>query len=151
MSIINEESVLKQKYIRDGMTPADAYRKAVEVMEIRDDSRAGNPDMPEAELLRQAEQEWSYGEDAIRDVIGRVERKARLVISRTDTGFALQRGRDGIELSDREATSLIDHVRGQLAAARKAQKAAQIHRLRQAEGRPPWGAVVAGRNVETAA
>ena len=149
MTIINEESLLKQKYIREGLTPAAAYHKARAVMELRDELAEvpGYDHLSAGELLAAAEHEYQVGEDAVREYVEQVTPPARLTISRSDQGLWLQRGdRPGLLLSGREIAALLDQARRQLTATRKAAKARTITRRRQAEGRPTF-AVIAGRKV----
>jgi hypothetical protein len=151
-TIINQESTLKQKYIRDGLDPAAAFEKARAVLELIAELRGRCPDLSEGELLRQAEQEATAGERAIRDYIDRVQRPAKLTTTPTAQGLYLERGEQWLLLSARECAALVDQIKGLLAADRKAQKQRRIHGRRLADGRDsgPW-AVVAGRKAESAA
>jgi hypothetical protein len=139
---INARHVLICRYMTEGLSPADAYAKAV--LEIMAETRVGDQTTPDAELLRQAELEYLIGEEAMRDPIGRVD---RLTIRRSDKGLLLQRGaQPGLFITSHEIEDLIDQGRLQLTAERKASKARTINGRRQAEGRPTF-AVVAGRKV----
>jgi hypothetical protein len=139
---INQQSVLTQKYIRQGLAPADAYAKAVAVLELIAEIRERCPDLTDAQVLRDAEQDYAAGEEAIRDHLGRVDRP--VTITPTAGGLYLERGPQWLLLSARETAALVDQIKQQLAAGRRAEKRGRIHRRRLAEGRQTWTPRVVG-------
>jgi hypothetical protein len=143
-NVIGRESTLKQKYIRDGLDAAAAFEKARAVLELIEELRVRCPELTEAQLLRDAEQDALASEEAIRDYVDRVERPAKLTIAPLDDGLHLQRGDVDMLLTGHELDALLAHIRARLAANRKSEKRGRIHTRRLAEGRDAFR-VVGGR------
>lgn len=144
-NVLSEVLALAQVYkSRDRMDDNAAYRKAEQVLELRDEimEAPGMAAATSAELLGMAEQEWLIGEAAMAEPVGRYVRTMHVECRPLLGGFELIQGSQRIQVPAHAVDRILDTIGQSRAQDRRAMKA----RRRMAEGRAPFR-VVGGRKV----
>lgn len=142
-NVLSETLALAQVYkTRDRMDDNAAYRKAEQVLELRDEliMTPGYDHLSVGDLLAAAEDEYQIGEAAMAEPVERYVRTMHVECRPLLGGFELIQGSQRIQVPAHAVDRILDTIGQSRAQDRRAAKA----RRRQAEGRAPFR-VVGGR------